>query len=208
MMASFSAAQNFTISQISSRVPGLTAAEGTRPSISYPANCAESVMTFAAPEISASRVTVSPAASVMAASRPASYFRFVAAARIFPRSLSCSEKSCRIQQSLRVKDCPHALHELQIGFAEKQRHQPVFFHSHAMLARDRSARLHAKRDDFVRRRHRIAKLLLVALVEQNDRVQVSVAGVKHVADLQAVRARDFSDAPQSSGQFRAGNYAV
>ena len=40
------------------------------------------------------------------------------------------------------------------------------------------------------------KLLAIALVEQNQRMQVAVARMKNIADLQIVFAADFLDAPQ------------
>ena len=58
------------------------------------------------------------------------------------------------------------------------------------------------------RANRVAELLFVALVEKNDGVQVAVARVKHVADLQAVFLADLADAPQRGRKFRARNHAV
>src|SRR5690348_9638642 len=86
-----------------------------------------------------------------------------------------------IQQRIRIEHVVNAFHQAQIGLAEKQWHQPVFLHSHAMLARDRTAHLYAELDDFVRRPHRVAKLFFIPLVEKNDRMQVAIARMKYVA---------------------------
>ena len=48
----------------------------------------------------------------------------------------------------------------------------------------------------------------VARVEENDGVQVAVARVKNVADLESVFFADLADAAQRGGQFRPRDHAV
>ena len=54
----------------------------------------------------------------------------------------------------------------------------------------------------------LVKLRGIALVKKNQWVEVTVARVKYVADLQPVALPYFGDVLQSDGQFRARNYAI
>ncbi len=54
----------------------------------------------------------------------------------------------------------------------------------------------------------LANLLLVARVEKNDRMQIAVARVKDIADLEAVFFSDFVDAAQRGRKFCSRNHAV
>ncbi len=74
-----------------------------------------------------------------------------------------------IEQAIRVEHVLNAPHQRKIGFAEKQRHQAILLHPNAVLAGDRAAHLNAELDDFIAGANGVAKLLLVALVEKNDR---------------------------------------
>ncbi len=113
-----------------------------------------------------------------------------------------------IQQALRVEGVAHAAHHVEIGFAEEQRHQAIFFHADAVFAGDRAAHFDAELNDFVGGGDDAAELRFVARVEKNQRVQVAVARVKNIADLEAVLHADFIDAAQGGGKFGARDHAV
>src|SRR6202050_4490923 len=77
-----------------------------------------------------------------------------------------------------------------------------------MLAGDRSSHGNAVFEYFVARANRVAKFLLVALVEQNNRVQIAVPRVKNVTDPQMILPADLLDAPQRCGKLRSRDHAV
>ena len=54
----------------------------------------------------------------------------------------------------------------------------------------------------------LLELLLVARVKKNDGMEIAVAGVKNIADFEAVLAADFTDAAQGGRKFRARDHAV
>ncbi len=75
-------------------------------------------------------------------------------------------------------------------------------------AGDRPAHLYAELDDFARRPHRVAKLFFIPLVEKNDRMQVAVARMKYIADLQAIFLSDLGDAAECGRKLRSWNHSV
>ena len=167
---------------------------------------AGSVRTCAPPTISSRRVREICAglahAGVVAGSRRS-------AARGFLRRL------CRAASTLPGFNRPAGLnaartrcHQREIVRRKNQRHEFVFFHADAVFAGERAAHGDAVPHDFAARRDHARELRAIALVEQDQRMKVAVAGMKNIADLQIVFAADFLDAPQSFRQARARNHAV
>ncbi len=113
-----------------------------------------------------------------------------------------------IQSSGGIKRRAHARHQRQVVRRKHQRHQFIFFHADAVLAGKRAAHLDAVPHDFAARRDHSLKLRAIALVEKNQRMQVAVAGMKNVADLQIVFPGDFRDAAEGFRQARARDHAV
>ena len=60
-----------------------------------------------------------------------------------------------VEQSDRIEGIADALHQIEIDFGEKQRHQMVLFHAHAVLAGDRSAHFDAEGNDISGSGHRV-----------------------------------------------------
>ena len=101
-----------------------------------------------------------------------------------------------------------AAHEIEVGVGEEERHKFGFFHADAVLAGKRAANFDAITDDFGGGHEGPFELSFVTRIEENDGVQVAVAGVKDVADLKAVLIADLPDAAQSLRKFRTRNDAV
>jgi hypothetical protein len=101
-----------------------------------------------------------------------------------------------------------AAHQGEIGVGEQQRHELALFHADAVLTGQAAADFDAVADDFCGDVHRMLELLPVARIEKYYGVEIAVAGVKNVADVEAVLSADFVDATESLLKLRARNYSV
>src|SRR5713226_7259205 len=86
-----------------------------------------------------------------------------------------------------------AAHEREVRVGKDERHELAFFHADAMLTGERAAQINAMANDFGGRFDGAAELGGIAGIEENDGMQVAVAGVKNVADGEAVFLADFID---------------
>src|SRR3984885_6030239 len=123
-------------------------------------------------------------------------------------TFACWENFTGIEKSFGIERIADAAHQIELNFAEEQRHQMVFLHPDAMLAGDGSAHLNAKSNDFAGRCDDAFEFIFIPSVEQYNRMQVAVAGVKNVADFESVLSANFGDAAQRCGQFGAWNHAI
>src|SRR3712207_5160013 len=103
----------------------------------------------------------------------------------------------RIRAARRVERAAQLLERLEVGLREHLRHVALLVDAHAVLPGDRAAGLHARDDDLARQLLRALGLALDALVVADERMQVPVAGVEDVADLQPVLPRERIDAIRS-----------
>src|SRR5205823_5234283 len=78
----------------------------------------------------------------------------------------------------------------------------------AVLAGERSPGAHAGAQDIAARRQDTLYLLRVALVEEDARVQVAVAGVEDIGDAQVVPGGDIGDLAEDLRQAGARGDAV
>ena len=99
-------------------------------------------------------------------------------------------------------------HQVQIRFAEHQRHKLVFLHAHAVLSSERAAHLHAKAHDLIAGGPGAPKLIGIAMIEKDQRVEISVSGVKNVSDDQAEALGDLLDPQQRGREFGARDHAI
>src|SRR2546423_1897220 len=77
-----------------------------------------------------------------------------------------------------------------------------------MLARERSADVDAVFEHFLRGQQDVLHLLLVAIVVEEDRVHISIAGVENVVDLETPFLADLVDALQHLAELAARNARV
>ena len=101
------------------------------------------------------------------------------------------------------------MHRGEIRRPELQRHEAVLFHTDAVLAGDRTARLDASGEDLKPGGLRALELVRPPTrIEEDERVEVAVAGVEDVRDLEPVSRTCVFHEPQDVGQPRAGDDAV
>jgi hypothetical protein len=113
-----------------------------------------------------------------------------------------------VERARDVENFAQAGHRREIAFVEHEWKRLALLGSDAVFARDRSAEFDARGEDVVARmRHRF-ELPGNAAVEEQQRMQVAVARMKDVADLQAAGAGDLLDAPRRERKFRARNGRV
>ena len=99
-------------------------------------------------------------------------------------------------------------HRGEVVGGEEQRHIILLLHADTVLAADHAALLDAYVHHAGGRLQRPLVLAAVAPVEQNDRVQVAVACVKHIGDGQPVLLGDPADLLHRVGQARARHHRV
>src|SRR5207302_10720924 len=92
--------------------------------------------------------------------------------------------------------------------AEHLRDVAALLDADAVLAGDRAAVADARFQDFRARIHHALDGAGLALVEEDERMEVAVAGVEDVGDPQAVAIHDSSDLAEDLGQLVPGDDAI
>ena len=100
------------------------------------------------------------------------------------------------------------LHNIELFFAEHRRHIIALLHADAVLASDRAAQRYTKRQDLARQLLGFVQRARLAPVIQNQRVQVAVAGMKDVGDIQLIFLFKRVDFQQRFAQAAARDDAV
>ena len=126
----------------------------------------------------------------------------------FAAAFAERERFSRVQGAGWIRRVVDAAHEREIGVGEEERHQLVFFHADAVFAGQAAADLHAIADDFGGDFHGALQLRGVARIEENDGVQVAVAGVKDVADEAAILLAKLLNVAERLRKLAAWNDAV
>src|SRR5207253_10186789 len=104
------------------------------------------------------------------------------------------EDLARVGEAVRIEGGLEAAHRVEIRGIELQREVAVLLHADPVLAGDRSAGLDARGEDLEPSLMHARQLRLLG--EQDERMQVAVAGVKYVRDAHAVPRSDFLDRAQ------------
>ena len=89
----------------------------------------------------------------------------------------------------------------QVIAVEQFVHEADLFHSDPVFAGHASAALDARIDNLAACLQHAIDLLLVALVEEQDWMDVAVAGVKYIDDANIVFLADFDDSLEDLGQL-------
>src|SRR5262249_7224041 len=101
-----------------------------------------------------------------------------------------------------------AVHGGQVVFSKKLRHEGDFFYADTMFAGHAATAGDALLEDFAAGGQDAFDLRRVALVEEQNRMDIAVAGVKDVDDLDIVLAANFHDPAEDMRQFSARHDAV
>src|SRR5260221_9871338 len=99
-------------------------------------------------------------------------------------------------------------HQIETRVAEQQRHQFVLFHANAVLTRQRTAERNAHPDDFLGGGNGAPELFRVAWIVKNDWMEIAVARVKDIADLEAVLLSDRVNLFEGFRELRPRNYSI
>src|ERR1700692_918956 len=94
-------------------------------------------------------------------------------------------------------------HQVKVVIRKQQRHQLALFHAHTMLASQRAANFHAIANNLGGSLNRSLILTRIAGIKQNNGMQIPIAGVKNVANLEIISFPDFLDATQGLRNFRS-----
>ncbi len=114
----------------------------------------------------------------------------------------------RVQDAGRIKGLLERALGVDVRIRKHHAHGFHFFEADPVLARDGAAQRHAGLHDLPAGLVHPLELIRVARVEQDQGVQVPVAGVKDVAVLEAVALHDLGDLRQGIGQQGARHRAV
>src|SRR5712692_6771058 len=114
----------------------------------------------------------------------------------------------RVGEPGRVERAPQPLHRVEVAGPEQERHRARLVDSDPVLAGDRAARLDARVEDRLGQLLGALGLALVALVVEDERMEVPVAGVEDVADPQPELFLQLGDPAQHCRQLRPRDDAV
>src|SRR5437667_103552 len=149
----------------------------------------------------------SPVASVLASAasvQPASTVTVMSPAWW---SMTRARRSSPSTTSSRAGGAPPR-HRAEVVGPEEERHLRHLLDPDAVLAGEAPAERDARLQDLPSRREHAPDLVLVALVEEEDRVDVAVAGVEDVGDAEPVALRRRGDVPQDVRHAGARHDAV
>src|SRR6478672_722986 len=116
-----------------------------------------------------------------------------AAAGVFlfhPTAAGRGEHLVRTEVAAGIERFAEIFHSGQVGWREHLVHEADFFDADAMLAGNAAAASEALIEDLVARGQDALDLLRVALIEQQDRMNIAVAGVEHIHDADVVPGAD------------------
>src|SRR5438874_436171 len=122
--------------------------------------------------------------------------------------LRVGEDLVRIGASLGIEHGAQPRHRAEVVGPEEERHLRHLLDPDAVLAGEAPAERDARLQDLPSRREHAPDLVLVALVEEEDRVDVAVAGVEDVGDAEPVALRRRGDVPQDVRHAGARHDAV
>src|SRR5262245_50331395 len=122
--------------------------------------------------------------------------------------LGVREHLVRIGPLLGIEDRAQSCHREQIVRSEEQRHLGDLLDPDPVLAGDAAAKRHARLQDLPASGEHPGHLVGSTLVEQDDGMDVAVAGVEDVADAEPVPLRRRGDGAQDVGDARARHHAV
>ena len=111
-------------------------------------------------------------------------------------AMECGHRFARIEQSLRVECVLHAMEALELGRRELHAHVADLLHAHSMLAGDRPADFNAELEHFGAKGLRLLGVAGSIRIVENQRMQIPVAGVKHIHAGQAEFGRQLGNALQ------------
>src|SRR5579885_1216896 len=113
------------------------------------------------------------------------------------------EELAWIEQLAGIPRLAYLLHDAQIERAKNQGHLLLLLYAHAMFTCDAAACLGADLQNFVSRPAHALDLAGHLGVEEDQWMQVAIAGVEDVAHAQSIAGADLAHAPQDVGQAGA-----
>jgi hypothetical protein len=99
-------------------------------------------------------------------------------------------------------------HGVQVFLPEQQSHEVPLLGSDAMLAADHSPRLHADAQDLRARLDHPGQLVGITAVERDVRVEIPIARVEDVRELEAALVADLADPRQGLGESCSRHHRV
>src|SRR5439155_1592975 len=138
----------------------------------------------------------------------ASHGRLPARGARLDAHLRVGEDLVRVGAPLGIEHGPQPDHRGEIVGAEEERHLPDLLDPDAVLAGQAPAERDAGLEDLAPRRQHAPHLVPVALVEEEDRVDVAVASVEDVGDAEPVALGRRRDAAEDVGHPRPRHDAV
>src|SRR4029453_1425033 len=118
------------------------------------------------------------------------------------------QELARIHDAVRVEDPPEPVHEVQVGVRVLERKVLRLVPADPVLAGHRATHGDARAQELLVRRLRALELVGHAVVVEDERVEVAVARVEDVRDLDAVTGADGEELAHDLRQSRARDYGV
>src|SRR5579859_5134635 len=118
------------------------------------------------------------------------------------------EELAWIEQLIGVPGFAYLLHDTQVSFTEDERHFFLLLDTDAVFTGDAAAHFGADLEYFVAGLAHALHFAGDLRVEEDQRVQIAIAGMENVAHAQAVAVADFANAPQHIWQFGTWHHAV
>src|SRR5262249_39154773 len=191
-----------------SALPGRATQRGARPSTAYAATALSSLS-------SCSRPTAAPSASSSAGDDTAigsdpgagGELRAAGAKGLAARRMRRQELF-RVHDPVGIEDTAEPRHEAEVGGRELKRHGLRLVGAHPVLTRHAAAEGEARAEKLLVRRLGALELALHAVVVEDHRMQVAVAGVKDGGDREPMTSADGAHLAHDLGEARARDHRV
>src|SRR5215475_4815937 len=118
------------------------------------------------------------------------------------------EPLLRIKQRVWIEAVPQASHHFQFGIAEKGAHEILLLHSHSVFSGNGSTNANTELEDLSTSVECALGLIGITSIEQNQWVQVPIAGMKDIPNRERVLSADLIDLAQSFWHTCARDDAV
>ena len=123
-------------------------------------------------------------------------------------SATGGEELAAAEEARGVEGVVEAGHGGQVVVVEHAIHEANFFQADAVLAGDTAPAVETFLEDFATGREHAPDFIRVAFIEKQDRVKVTVAGVKDVDDADVVFRADRADPREDVGKLSARDDAI
>jgi len=118
------------------------------------------------------------------------------------------EEFAWVQEAIGVKDIPDTLLQFQVFRGENRPHELLLLEANPVFTRQRTAGIDTGTQNVTASGKNSLDFILVTLIKEHNRVQISIARVKNIRNPKIVLCSYFLNLLEDLREFCAGNHAI